>query len=169
MDFGQELVWRGGKHRLQLRGYFTTDPPPDAFVLAGRALVIDGGNVLVVRDGDGEHVIPGGRREPGESALDAVHRELIEETGWSISAVTAFSVLHLHHETPRPTDAGHIIYPDFLWQVFVAKPRTFDAEARHTDGYELGASFRPIAQVLQQQSLEPFQRVLLEAAVRSGR
>jgi 8-oxo-dGTP pyrophosphatase MutT (NUDIX family) len=165
-DFSQQLVWRGGEHRLQLRGYFTTDPPPDAFVLAGRALVIDDQQVLVVQDGDGEHILPGGRRESGESAVDAVYREVIEETGWSISNPTVFSVIHLHHETPEPVNVGRIIYPDFLWHVFIAKPLSFDPRARHTDGYELGAAFRPIAKVLQQ-SLEPFQRILLEAAVRA--
>lgn len=164
-DFGQQLVWQGGKHRFQLRGYFTPDSPPDAFVLAGRALVFDGELVLVVQDADGEHILPGGRREAGESAVDAVHREVVEETGWSISDTAAFSIIHLHHETPRPVDVGHVIYPDFLWHVFVATPRAFDARARHTDGYELGATFRPIAEVLQQ-PLEPFQRALLETAVR---
>jgi len=165
-DFDQQVVWRGGEHRLQLRGYLTTDTPPDAFVLAGRALVIDDQRVLVVRTADGEHVLPGGRREPGETAVDAAHREVIEETGWSISHPTALSVLHLHYETPEPVNVGRVIYPDFLWHVFVAQPSGFDPTAQHTDGYELGAGFRPIAEVLQE-ALEPFQRILLEAAVRA--
>jgi hypothetical protein len=48
----------------------------------------------------------------------------------------------------RGVNAGRVTYPDFLWHVFVAKPRGFDATARETDGYELGATFREIAQVL---------------------
>jgi 8-oxo-dGTP diphosphatase len=162
-DFAQQVAWRGGQHRFQLRGYFTSEPPPDAFVLAGRAIVLDGERVLVVRDGDGEHVIPGGRREPGETALDAAYREVVEETGWSISSPCAFSVIHMHYETPEPVNVGRYLYPDFLWQVFVAKPNRFDPTARHTDGYELDATFRPIVEVLQA-PLEPFQRIMLQAA-----
>lgn len=162
-DFAQQLSWRGGLHRFQLRGYFTADAPPDAFVLAGRAIVLDGDRVLVVRDADGQHVTPGGRREAGETALAAAEREVIEETGWSIAKPAPLSVIHLHHETPEPSGVGRYIYPDFLWQVFVAQPASFDPAARHTDGYEIGASFQAIAEVLEL-PLEPFQRALLEAA-----
>jgi len=166
VNFSQQVIWRGGQHRLRLRVYITADTPPDAFVLAGRALVIDGARVLVVRNPDGEHVLPGGRREPGEAAIDAVHREVVEETGWSISRPTAFGVLHLHYETPEPVDVGRVIYPDFLWHVFVARPRTFDATARQADDYELDATFRDIAEVLER-PLDPFQRFLLEAVART--
>lgn len=158
-------MWRGGEHRLQLRGYLTAETPPDDFVLAGRALVIHEGQVLVVRDPDGEHVLPGGRREPGESALDAAHREVIEETGWSVSNSVPLSILHLHYETPRPLNVGRVIYPDFLWHVFMASPSGFDPAARHTDGYELGAAFHSITEPLKQR-LPLFQRILLETAVR---
>ena len=163
-DMRQQVVWSGGEHRLQLNGYLTADAPPDAFVLAGRALVVENGRVLVVRTRDGEHVIPGGRLESGETALDAARRELLEETGWSIVEPHAFSVLHLHYETPEPVNVGRVIYPDFLWQVFIAKPGAFDLAARHIGGYELDAVFRPIDEVLQL-PLEPFQRVLLQAAI----
>jgi 8-oxo-dGTP pyrophosphatase MutT (NUDIX family) len=164
-DFEQSIVWRGGEHRLQLRGYFTAEPPPDRYVLAGRALVVEDDRVLVVRDPENEHVLPGGRLEPGETTVQAVHREVLEETGWSISHLAAFSVLHLHYETPEPKNVGRVIYPDFLWHVFVARPCGFDPKARHTDGWEVGAAFRPISQVLAQ-PLQPFQRILLEHATR---
>jgi 8-oxo-dGTP pyrophosphatase MutT (NUDIX family) len=164
-DFEQPIMWRGGEHRLYLRGYFTTDVPPDAFVLAGKALVIEKGQVLVVRDPEGEHVLPGGRREAGESAVGAAHREVVEETGWSISSPVPLSVLHLHYETPQPASIGRVMYPDFLWQVFAARPSGFDAAARHTDGYELGAAFHPITEQLKQR-LPLFHRILLAAAIR---
>jgi 8-oxo-dGTP pyrophosphatase MutT (NUDIX family) len=165
-DFEESVAWRGGAHRLHLRGYLTRDEPPDAFLIAGRALVIDEEHVLVVRDPEGEHLLPGGRREPGESALEAAQREVIEETGWSITNPRAFCVLHLHFLTARPAAAvGRMLYPDFLWQVFLAAPGTFTEGARHTDDYELGAEFRPIAEVLTQ-PIPAFHRALLETAVR---
>ena len=166
-DFAQPVAWRGGEHRLSLRGYFTVDAPPDAFVLAGRVLVLDRDRVLVVKNPDGEHVIPGGRREPGETALDAAQREVVEETGWSIGNPSPFSVIHFHYETPEPRDVGRVIYPDFLWQVFLAEPAGFDPTVRDPDGYERGAAFRSTTEVLERR-LEPFQRVLLESAARAA-
>jgi 8-oxo-dGTP pyrophosphatase MutT (NUDIX family) len=164
-DFSEQLAWRGGEHLVSLRGYFTSDTPPDAFVLAGRAIVIDGPRVLVVRNPDGEHILPGGRREPGETAIDAARREVVEETGWSIASPTAFSVLHVHYDTPEPRNVGRVIYPDFLWHVFIARPRSFDEPARQPDEYELGAKFHDIAELLARpNALERYQRILLEAA-----
>lgn len=132
-------------------------------MLAGRALVIEAGHVLVVRDPEGEHVLPGRRREQGESPVDAVHREVIEETGWSIANPVPLAVLHLHYQTPKPANVGRVIYPDFLWQVFTARPSGFDPAARHTDGYELGAVLHPLTEALKQR-LPSFHRILLEAA-----
>ena len=40
-DFEERVAWRGGAHRLHLRGYLTRAEPPDAFLIAGRALVLD--------------------------------------------------------------------------------------------------------------------------------
>ncbi len=160
-DFGQSIAWR--EHRLALRGYFTADAPPDAFVLAGRALVLKRGRVLVGENQDGKHVIPGGRRKPGETALDAARREVVEETAWSICNPSAFSVIHFRYETPAPVSVGRVIYPDFLWQVFLAEPAQFDPKARDPDGYERGGAFRSMTEALKQ-PLQPFERVLLARA-----
>ena len=47
------------------------------------ALVLDeGGRVLVVQASNGRFYLPGGRIEPGETATDALRREMAEECGW---------------------------------------------------------------------------------------
>ena len=79
-DFSQTIEFGDGAHRLTLRGYLTTDTPPDQLVLAGRALVLRESEVLVVQNPDGEHVLPGGRREAGESPEDSARREVLEES-----------------------------------------------------------------------------------------
>ena len=164
-DFSELLVWGGGKHRLRLSGYLTTETPPDAFVLSGRALIIDDTRVLVMRNPDGDHLLPGGRREGGESTLDALHREVLEESGWSIEGPSPLAVLHLHHETPEPSGVGRIIYPDFLWRVFTARPGRFDPSARQADEYELGGRFEEI-RVVRERPLDPYLLALLDAATR---
>ena len=73
-----------------------TLPDPSDFVLAvplapltkERATIVchrNGRVLLVARRPSSRWTLPGGVIRRGESALDAAHRELREETGWSIS------------------------------------------------------------------------------------
>ncbi|MEM7058573.1 MAG: NUDIX domain-containing protein [Pseudomonadota bacterium] len=50
-------------------------------IIAGRD-----GHLLLV-DEDGELQLPGGGIDPGESPVQAMHREALEETGWRISGL----------------------------------------------------------------------------------
>jgi 8-oxo-dGTP diphosphatase len=52
------------------------------------AIVVDSGRILLIRrghpPGEGLWSVPGGRVEPGESDVEAVAREVLEETGLSV-------------------------------------------------------------------------------------
>ncbi|SNT52313.1 ADP-ribose pyrophosphatase YjhB, NUDIX family [Streptosporangium subroseum] len=52
------------------------------------AIVVDSGRILLIRrghpPGEGLWSVPGGRVEPGESDVEAVTREVLEETGLNI-------------------------------------------------------------------------------------
>ncbi len=161
-DCCQPFEFGGGKHRLTLTAYLTVDQPPDSLILAGRALVLQDREVLVIKDPDGEHVLPGGRREAGESPEDAVKREVLEEAGWTLRELEPFAALHLHYETPRPTGVGRVIYPDFIWQVFRATPQDHVPDRRVIGDWEEDAYFRPVSAMIE--VVEPYQRLLLEAA-----
>jgi ADP-ribose pyrophosphatase YjhB (NUDIX family) len=115
-------VWAKGAIRLKLEGFLGAQSPPDRLVLAGRAILVRGNDVLVVETPYGNHILPGGRREFGETTVDAIRRELLEETGWIVGHLSPFAVLHLHYETPMPQNVGRVIYPDFIWHVFTAEP-----------------------------------------------
>ncbi len=61
----------GRRHRLR----------PGAY-----ALLVRGGRLLLTHQAvpDPEFQLPGGGIDPGESGLRALHREVLEETGWTI-------------------------------------------------------------------------------------
>ena len=62
-----------------------TDRPPPTIELCVGAILVDDDRLLMIRRGHGpaagEWAIPGGRVEPGETVVEAVLRELMEETG----------------------------------------------------------------------------------------
>jgi len=54
------------------------------------AIIVGADGCLLLVDESGELQLPGGGIEPGESALQALHREVMEETGWRIEPVRRF-------------------------------------------------------------------------------
>jgi len=65
----------------------------------------DGAILMQLRDehapvSPNQWALPGGRIEPGESPLEAAHRELLEETGLTVDAIEPF------WSGPRPYEEG---------------------------------------------------------------
>lgn len=101
--------------RLRVRGYTAAIAVPDVLVSAVRAVVFKGPRVVVVSESEGtRHVMPGGRREPGESLEATVRRELLEECGWHVGELRPFAFLHFQHAGPAPPhdwcDFANVIY-----------------------------------------------------------
>ncbi len=142
----------------------TTAEPPAAHVLAGQAIVRRGEEVLICRNRDGEHFLPGGRLEDGERAADAVVRELLEETGWAVEVGQPLGVIHGYHETPEPEDAGRVLHPDWIWRVFEARAIAERPEARLAGDHELGGRFASAREARGVAQTE-VERALLEAAL----
>ncbi len=55
--------------------------------LAARAVIIIDGKVLLIKTNKGDYKFPGGGLEKGESHTIALKREVLEETGYTVSAV----------------------------------------------------------------------------------
>ncbi len=74
------------------------------------ALIVREGCYLITRRKAGAHLgglweFPGGKREPGESLEDCLHRELREELGVEITEPVPFRVIH--HAYPEKTVELH--------------------------------------------------------------
>ena len=155
-------VWSVG--RFHLACYLTDTAPPSRHVASARAVVTDGDRVLVVEESTSRHILPGGRLEPDETVEDALRREVLEETGWSLARFRQIGVLHFRHIDPMP--AGYAYpYPDLLHVVYAATPGEHHPELREVGGYELGAEFVPLVEA-RRLDLDAGQHVFLDAALR---
>jgi ADP-ribose pyrophosphatase YjhB (NUDIX family) len=151
-----------GEMAFQVAGYLTASAPPLEYVTSVRAVVTHGNNALAITSPDREHILPGGRREPGESLTETLRRETLEETGWSLTSLRLLGFKHFHHLGPRPN--GYVYpYPDFLQIVYTAVAEAYHPDQREVDGYELDARFLPITEI-RALPLSPIQRMFLDAA-----
>jgi 8-oxo-dGTP pyrophosphatase MutT (NUDIX family) len=158
-------VWRGGRMRLRVASYLSDEIPPVDHVASVRTVVLRNAEVLALRNRDGWHVLPGGRRLADETPAETLRREVLEEAGWRINRPLPIGFMHLHHLTPRPPGYRHR-YPDFLWPVYVSAAASFHPLAKLADDYEVEAVFRPAAEVGELE-LTDDNRLYLDAALRA--
>lgn len=64
------------------------------------AIVVGGDGHLLLVDERGELQLPGGGIDPGESPLQALHREVMEETGWRIASIRRFATFQRYIYMP---------------------------------------------------------------------
>ncbi len=143
------VVWPlDGDDFVQTRFTYAADSaPPRRFVTSVRAVVTWGREILVARDPESEHILPGGRINNDEGVLEALQRELLEESGWAVhNPPTLIGLFHYYIHSFKP-DGYRYPYPDYLQLIYRAEARRYIPAAIEADGYELGAEFRPLADV----------------------
>ncbi len=157
------MLWADGTLPLRVTSYLVDAQPPLSYVTSVRALVFKGDAIVVIRDPTGHHVIPGGRREEGETLAETLQREVLEETGWTLSDWSLLGVMHFRHLAPKPEGYPYP-YPDFLQLIYRAEAGRFVPGAQAPSEWELGCELRPIreARLL---DLTPSQLLFLEAAL----
>jgi 8-oxo-dGTP diphosphatase len=140
--------WQDAPLPIQIRTYLTSHLPPIDLVTSVRALVlIRNEAVVVIRDPNGHHLVPGGRRERGESLEQTLRREIKEETGWDIEPLQQLAVLHFHHLGARPQDYTYP-HPDFFQVVWLARAiGSNPSRAPQTDQFELEVLAYPLDRI----------------------
>jgi 8-oxo-dGTP pyrophosphatase MutT (NUDIX family) len=150
---------------LRVHSYLASALPPIDYVTSVRCLLFNDDAILVVRAQEGVQILPGGRREPGETLEQTLRREILEETGWAIDAPRLLGCLHFHHLSSKPSGYAYP-YPDFVQPVFMANAVTYVSDRRVHDEYVVDSGFQPLVKV-RQWKLPGGQRELLAAAVRT--
>ncbi len=82
------------------------------------AVVIEGGKVLLVRRGhaplEGRWTLPGGLVELGEGLEDALRREVLEETGWTVRVGKQLALFDFIEKDENDRIRYHYVLADFL-------------------------------------------------------
>ena len=148
---------------LRITSYLSDELPPNQYITSVRGLIFRNDSILVVRNPQGIHISPGGRRKTGEILEETLHREVLEETGWTITDVRMFGFVHFHHLNPKPSGYKYL-HPDFIQLIHVAHAGEFIPEAKIVDDYEIESNFRPLDEV-KTLNLSAGERLVLDAAL----
>jgi 8-oxo-dGTP diphosphatase len=109
----EEQTWSGFRYRMNLR--LGDELPPEGHVSASHCIAFDQDRVVLAKHVEREWTIPGGRLEPGETALACLIREAREEAGLVIAdpRVVAHNRIEMLDEQPEDWP-----YPFPSYQVF---------------------------------------------------
>ena len=141
-------TWSQIETHLEISYYTMNKLPELSQVTSVRGIVLRQHEVLAVKNSDGiQHILPGGRIEQGENLLDTLNREIIEETGWTITQPHLFGAIHYHHLTLCPEGYPYV-YPEFLQIVYIVHAATYNAERKQADDYEQDARFLPVGEAI---------------------
>ena len=72
----ESMTW-SGTIKLRVASYVRPLMPPDELITSARVVLLTKDGCAVLTNPDAVHILPGGRREPSESVMDALRREVL--------------------------------------------------------------------------------------------
>ncbi len=104
----QDVVLGAVRYRFELG----SSPPPVNLISNINLVPFVGDQWLLIQLYSGEWDVPGGTLEPGESYLDTIRRELLEEAGFQLVTFEPLGAWHCHSSALEPY-RPHLPHPEF--------------------------------------------------------
>ena len=144
-----DVIWDEGTLPVNITTYLSDTMAPEKYISSARSIVFKGHSVLVLSQENGhQYILPGGRLEQGESPLEALHREILEETGWTVTNLHHIGFMHLHHLGEKPADYRYP-FPDLIWPIYISQAVEYKPEMKIYDRWVSSSEFRDIINVKQ--------------------
>jgi len=160
-----DVMWGEGTMPVRITTYLSYLMAPESYISSARSIVFKGNTLLVVSQEKGhQYILPGGRLEPGESPLQALRREILEETGWTISNLKHIGFMHLHYLFSKPDDFKYP-YPDSIWPIYISQAVEYKPEMKIYDEWVHDSQFRDIIEV-QKLPINKGELLLLDQALK---
>ncbi|MEO6512061.1 MAG: NUDIX domain-containing protein [Nocardioides sp.] len=117
---------------------FTEDPPEVDDVSRAHVVAVDpGGHVVVCRSVEEWRFLPGGTREPGETVLELVDRELREEAGCALRGEPVFLCRYVATSGNPTPYRPHLPHPVASWAYYVAPVEVVGEPLNPPDGEQV--------------------------------
>jgi ADP-ribose pyrophosphatase YjhB (NUDIX family) len=149
---------------LEMATYLHSVFPPDEYVSSVRAIVLTTSGIALLHNPRESHILPGGRREAGETLLETLEREVAEETGCRIvETPVPIGFLHFRHMTPKP-EGYRYPYPDFIQPIYGVRAEIAESRTLSDDDWEDSVEFVTVPRI-RRETLPSSQVRLLEQAL----
>jgi ADP-ribose pyrophosphatase YjhB (NUDIX family) len=149
---GQRVTWPN-ELELELSVYAGDhEGIADDLIRSVRCITRVGDGIVYCTTPHDSHIVPGGRREPGETLAETACREVREETGWIVDpeSLVQLGLFHIEFLNPEKTDPV-LPSPDIVQIIFtgtaVDRDCGVDEVWKDTEGWEQESRVVPLAEI----------------------